>query len=361
MLAIVLSFLITLLMIAIILFTADVHSKLSLDHDLNGIQKMHETPTPRIGGLAIFISMSFMALYGANVSAVWASFYCGLITSVFFVFLGGLTEDLSKAVSPLVRISFVLFAILFGICVSHSIPLIRHMGGGAIDNLLISFDLLALFITCFAIVGISNAFNIIDGYNGLSSSAAIVNIFGLAYLAFMLDDTVISVISLGFAFSVLGFMVFNYPKGKIFLGDGGAYLIGFVIAVLSLNLIEHHVHQISPFSVLLLAVYPFTETVISMIRRKFIHRTSMTQPDNLHLHQLVYDRCLPRHLPLKVRNYRVMPIMLIFMLPQTILTVFFYKFNYIMLLGIAGYICYYLYFYMRLVRFKTPKYLLFNK
>lgn len=348
---------ISLLMCKVIIYTDKIHSQLSLDSQIEAIQKMHVHPVPRIGGVAIFVSLVFAALYSANLGLPWSGFYAGLITSLFFVFLGGLTEDLSKAVSPFVRMGFMLFAILYAVYISGTMPLIRHLGEHHI-NLILSFDIAAVLITCFAVIGISNAYNIIDGYNGLSSAASLLNVLGLAYLSYLLGDTVLFFISLSLIAAILGFFVFNYPHGKLFLGDGGSYSLGFVISLISLNLVEHHHHHISPFAVLLLVVYPFTETVFTIIRRKFVHKTRAMQPDNLHLHQLVFDRCLPTHLPLLWRNCRVMPIMLLFMLPQTFLVMLFYKSTSIMLLGIAVYVCFYVYFYLRLARFKTPKWMI---
>jgi len=348
---------ISLLMCKMIIYTNEIHSLLSLDSQIDGIQKMHTHPVPRIGGVALFVSLVFGALYSANLGLPWSGFYSGLITSLFFVFFGGLTEDLSKAVSPLVRIGFMLFAIIYAVYISGTMPLIRHLGDHHLDYVL-SFDIAAIFITCFAVIGISNAYNIIDGYNGLSSAASIINTAALAYLAFLLGDTTLLVISLSLIAAILGFFIFNYPYGKLFLGDGGSYSLGFIISLISLNLVEHHHHLISPFAVLLLVAHPFTETVFSILRRKFIHKTRAMQPDNLHLHQLVFDRCLPTHLPLLWRNCRVMPIMLFFMLPQTLLVIFFYKSNLVMLLGIVIYVCFYIYFYLRLAKFKTPKWMI---
>lgn len=352
-----LTFIVSLLMIKVIIYTSDIHAQVTLDHDLSSVQKMHEHAVPRIGGLAIFVSMTFTALYGANIGAPWAPFYAGLITSLFFVFVGGLTEDLSKAVSPAIRMVFMTAAVVFAVFISHTMPMIRHLDHGSLD-LVLSVDVLAFVITCFAVVGVANSYNIVDGYNGLSSTSAMINALGLAYLSWRLSDMTLVVVAISFTAAVFGFWLYNYPRGKIFLGDGGAYSVGFMIAFISINLVERHAGAISPYAVLLLAAYPITETVFTIVRRKFIHKTKATQPDNLHMHQLVFDRCLPRNSPMLYRNARVMPLMLTIVIPPTILAVICYKSTLIMLLGILGYICYYTYFYLRLVKFKTPKILI---
>lgn len=357
MFVVVFSFLISLLMVKVIIYTNDVHSKVTLDSDTSAIQKMHEHSVPRIGGLAIFVSITITTLYGDSVNAIWSSFYSGLIVASFFVFIGGITEDLSKSVSPAVRMLFMITAVVFAVFISHSMPMIKHFANENIDYVL-GVDALAFMITCFAVVGISNSFNIIDGYNGLSATATIVNTLALAYLSWKLNDHNLMIISLSITMAVFGFLVFNYPYGKIFLGDGGSYTIGFIISLISINLIEGHIGQISPFAVLLLVVYPFTETVFTIFRRKIIHKTKATQPDNLHLHQLIFDRCLPHNLPLLYRNSRIMPLMLMFILPQSIFCIVFYNNTRAILFGIVAYVCYYVYLYWRLATFRTPKYLI---
>lgn len=352
-----LTFIVSVLMIKVIIYTSDIHAQVTLDHDLSGVQKMHEHAVPRIGGLAIFVSMTFTALYGANIGAAWAPFYAGLITSLFFVFVGGLTEDLSKSVSPAVRMMFMAAAVVFAVFISHTMPMIRHLDHGGL-NLVLSVDVLAFVLTCFVVLGAANAYNIIDGYNGLSSTSAIINVLGLAYLSWCLSDMTLVVIAVSFTAAVFGFWLYNYPKGKIFLGDGGAYLIGFMVAFISINLVERHVGQISPYAVLLLGSYPVMEMAFTIVRRKFIHKTKATQPDSLHMHQLVFDRCLPRNSPILYRNARVMPLMLTIIIPPAIVALIWYKSTLIMLLGLLGYICYYTYFYLRLVKFKTPKILI---
>ncbi|RTK97242.1 MAG: hypothetical protein EKK64_02010 [Neisseriaceae bacterium] len=350
---------VSILMTKIIIYISDTHAKISLDHDTSGIQKMHDHVVPRVGGLAIFVALSFTALYGANVSAVWTSFYCGVVTSAFIVFIGGLTEDLSKAVSPAVRIFFMCIAVAIACFVTHSMPLIKHLDHQIIDRL-VAFDVVAFAITCFAVVGISNSFNIIDGYNGLSSMTAMISALVIAYLAWQLNDYNVLFVSMSLFAAIAGFFIFNYPHGRIFLGDGGAYSVGFIIALLALNLVEGHSGEISPFAALLIVSYPFTETVFSIVRRKFIHKTKSTEPDNLHMHQLVFDRCLPVNLSLIYRNSRVMPLMTIFIWPPALATMLFYKSTVIMLSSIVLYVIFYVYFYFRLVHFKTPKFLIFK-
>lgn len=349
----VLAFIMSFLMCRIVLFTANVNNSILMDDQLEDIQKMHDKPVPRIGGAAIFTSLVFISVYGATIAAKWSQFYSGLLISVFFVFLGGFTEDVSKRVTPLVRLIFIISAVIFAVFVVHSMSLIRNLNHQTLNQLL-TFDAISFIITCFAVVGISNAYNMVDGYNGLSSMAAILNVAGLYYLSYMLNDTNSQFCCQILIAAILGFFVFNYPRGKIFLGDGGSYIIGFLISLISINIVESHRGAISPFAVLLLVAYPFTEAVFSIVRRKFIHKTSAMAPDNMHLHQLVFSRCLHEKLSLLQRNARVMPIMMIMMLPQLFCVMYYYDNNTIMLIGLLIYFIYYIYIYTMLIKFKTP-------
>lgn len=356
---ILISFLAALATCAGIIYTSKYHGRFTLDFTDSGVQKVHAVAVPRVGGLAIFVSMAFVAVYGAYQSLAWAQFYASIIGAIFFVFLGGITEDLSKLVSPMVRIGFMMASVIFALFITHSIPLVRHTANATLDGML-AIDALSFILTSFMVVGLSNAINIIDGYNGLASTASIFNLLGLAFLAWKFGDSQILVTSLSVAMAMLGFWVINYPRGKIFLGDGGAYLTGFVIAALSINLAEFHNSEISPYAVILLAIYPITEIFITIVRRKFVHKTISMGADRLHLHHLVFERCLPSTKELEQKNAWVLPIMLLFILPQFLLVILFYNNHLIMLAGIGAYLVFYIYFYQRLVQFRTPRFLVFK-
>lgn len=356
-LAVILTFFVSFVVAAIIVYTANDRNstgvKLGLDNNAGAVQRMHSAPVPRIGGVAIFASMIFCALYGASITASWNTLYSRLIMSVFFVFIGGLAEDLTGRVTPVMRLIFMISAVVFTVYFLSSMPVIKNIEADAFNKIL-QYDVVAFFITCFAVVGISNAYNIIDGYNGLSSLTAIINAFGLFYIGYILGDQNAVFCSLILIAAILGFLVFNYPFGKIFLGDGGSYTIGFLIAFISINLVGSHQGSISPFTVLLLVAYPFTEALFTIFRRKFIHKTRAMQPDSLHLHQLIFSRCLHENAPLLKRNARVMPLASVMMIPQTICAILWYNNSYMILLSLLAYWVFYVYNYVMLIKFKTP-------
>jgi UDP-GlcNAc:undecaprenyl-phosphate GlcNAc-1-phosphate transferase len=120
---------------------------------------------------------------------------------------------------------------------------------------------------------------------GIISTAAI------AFVAFKVGDLVLVYPALILIGAVMGFFIWNYPRGLVFLGDGGAYLIGFVISALSILLV-HRNPTVSPWFVLLVNVYPVFETLFTIWRRYIHEGRSAGLPDGAHFHSLIYRRVL---------------------------------------------------------------------
>lgn len=158
-----------------------------------------------------------------------------------------------------------------------------------IDNLKLAYPFAAIAITCFAIGGVANAFNIIDGYHGLSAMVAVIILSGIAYVVFQVSNYSIMIAALAMIGALLGFLVSNYPRGLIFLGDGGAYFVGFWIAELSVLLTSRH-PEVSKWFLLLLCFYPIFETLFTIYHRVVLKGVHPGMPDTSHLHQLIYMR-----------------------------------------------------------------------
>lgn len=263
------------------------HTRFSGDSDLSGVQKFHVLIVPRVGGVSIFLGI-FLALcvrYFENAEV--GLFGLLLVACSLPAFLFGLTEDLTKKVGVKVRLLATLVSAgLAGYFLNAWLGSVQVLG---IDNLILAYPLVAVSITCFAVGGVANAFNIIDGYNGLSSMVAIIILSGIAYVAFQVNDYPIMIAALAMIGALMGFLIFNYPRGAIFLGDGGAYFVGFWIAELSVLLTAHH-PEVSKWFPLLLCLYPIFETVFTIYRRVVLQKSHPGMPDALHLHQLIYLR-----------------------------------------------------------------------
>jgi len=279
------SFLISLILNALIVLF---HKRLSFVNDYSdGPQKFHTGFTPRVGGIAVFASFASVSAYAYFVYN--QPFFLLLSVVSLPTFLGGFADDITNKTPPFIRLmlstaSAILFIWLLG-------GYLHRLDIPFIDTLMKS-KWIAYTVTIVAIAGVSNAFNIIDGYNGLIAIVSIITYLSLGYVAFKVHDNTVFAASLVMAGSVAGFFVLNYPFGKIFLGDGGAYLIGFVIAVLSIMLINRH-HQVSVWFPFLVVIYPVFEVLFSIYRRKFVMKTSPTKPDGYHLHTLIYKRVVP--------------------------------------------------------------------
>ncbi len=354
------SFFISLIMVKLILFTNDVHYHLSHDHDLVGVQKYHEVPVPRIGGMAIFVAFLLSTLLINNMGSEWGRFVSGVAISVFFIFLGGITEDLTKDFGPFKRVAFMSLGTFIAIFAVNILPVIYNLGIPLVDSQLKTYYFTCLLFTVLLVVGVTNSFNLIDGYHGISSFCGMVGLLTIATIAYKLGCIEVYYTSLTMVGAILGFFIYNYPRGKLFLGDGGAYLIGFSIAVLGIYLSQKYHDKFKPLSLLLIVSYPVIEVLFTIYRRRLVKKVHAMRPDQMHLHQLIYHRCLPLALGNK-RNCRVLPRVLPFILPQALLTVFFNDRLYVIAIGLILSLFIYIYSYIALIKFRTPWWLFSRK
>ncbi len=281
------SLLVTFLFVLLIVRYNHLHAHLTSDFDFAGVQKFHNVAVPRVGGVAIIfaIILALSAHYFHN--AKESTFSLLLVVSALPAFIFGFAEDLTKKVGVRIRLlSTVASAGLAGYFLNAWLSSVQIFG---IDNLMLTYPFLAIAITCFAVGGVANSFNIIDGYNGLSAMVAVIILVSIAYVAFQVDDFSIMIAALAMIGSLLGFLIWNYPRASIFLGDGGAYLIGFWIAELSVLLTTRH-PEVSKWFPLLLCFYPIFETLFTIYRRVLIKKSHPGMPDAFHLHQLIYGR-----------------------------------------------------------------------
>jgi UDP-N-acetylmuramyl pentapeptide phosphotransferase/UDP-N-acetylglucosamine-1-phosphate transferase len=172
---------------------------------------------------------------------------------------------------------------------------------------LLSLTLFSVAFTAFAVGGVANAINIIDGFNGQASGFVILALIGLALMATTSHDSNLALTCLCLAAAVLGFWLVNWPWGKIFLGDGGSYFVGFALAWFCVMLVERN-REITAFAPLLVCIHPVTEVLFSIYRRR-IRSHHPGHPDRLHLHSLAMRRLVRPwlgrllHSPAQVRQH----------------------------------------------------------
>lgn len=360
----ILAFMASLLITLWIVRSSHLHGRFTGDSDLSGVQKFHTVVVPRVGGVAIILGV-FLALtarYFQNAEV--GTFSLLLLVSSLPTFFSGLTEDVTKKVGVKIRLlATVLSAGLAGYFLNAWLSSVQILG---IDDLMLAYPLAAIAITCFAVGGVANAFNIIDGYNGLSSMVAVIILAGIAYVAFQVGDVPIMIAALAMIGALLGFLVFNYPRGLIFLGDGGAYLIGFWIAELSVLLTARH-SEVSKWFPLLLCFYPIFETLFTIYRRVILKRVHPGMPDAAHLHQLIYMRIVRWSLgsnddELKSqRNAMTSPYLWVLATLSVIPAILFWR-DHMVLKGFAVlFAVTYIWFYWSIVRFKIPSWIFLKR
>lgn len=270
-----------------LILTTRWHGWLSLDHDLTGTQKFHERPVPRVGGIGVTFGLLAGAVGFAIVTDTGTHQEAALLVLCGApAFAAGLLEDMTKRVSVSARLlaTFVSAALAAWLLDAQ----LTRLDTPGLDQLM-TFAPVAILFTCFAVGGVANAVNIIDGFNGLAAGSVALMLFGLAGLAFIYEDQLVVQLCLLGAFALLGFLVLNFPMGKIFLGDGGAYLAGFWLAECTVLLLARN-PDISTWAPLLICIYPVWETFFSMWRKSIYRKTGSGKPDRVHFHMLVFRR-----------------------------------------------------------------------
>ena len=157
--------------------------------------------------------------------------------------------------------------------------------GGPVIEMLTLYTFPSIILTLLVSGGISHSLNLIDGLNGLAIAVSIVIALGLMSVAVSVGDYQISHLLLLITGALLGLLVFNYPFGKLFLGDAGAYCLGHILAWIAILLLNRH-PEIAPFSMLLIFFWPIADMIFSIFRR-YRSGKPIDQPDRLHFHQLV--------------------------------------------------------------------------
>ncbi len=241
--------------------------------DAPGPLKIHSQPIPRLGGVAIAIAIVAAAFLSGPHAAMHAwPFFAALA----LVWAAGLADDL-RGVSPWTRLAAQLAA---GVLLWQHGWRLSILGGGALN----------LAATAFFVAGFANSANLLDGMDGLA--VGIVGIIAAAYLA--LPGALMNPFALAVAWGLLGacagFILSNFPRAEIFLGDAGSNLLGFGVAFLGLNLYRPHTTTRSIlFFPLLSAALPLLDAVLAMVRR-LRNRSSPFSGDRFHFYDLLSAR-----------------------------------------------------------------------
>ncbi len=243
-------------------------------------QASHSQPTSRLGGVACIISMMIGSFFINDANIYF------LIVSSFPVFVAGGLEDLGYGVKANFRLFFAIISGFLAILLT----------GIWLDDVdltilkpILAIVPIAVCFTAFASAGISNSINLIDGVNGLSSGVIAIISASLGFICFSFEEIFLCKLCLALLASIMGFFIWNYPRGLVFLGDAGAYTYGHILTWISILLVSRH-PEISAWAIFCVFFWPIADTGFAICRR-LIKGRPINEPDRMHFHQLVM-RCL---------------------------------------------------------------------
>jgi len=243
-------------------------------------RRMHKHPIPRFGGIAMYcgILVAFVSLKPLNTQTL------GLLIGSAFIVLVGIIDD-RKGLRPIVKLilQIIAAAILW-------ISKIRITG--FTNPFTSNFITIPLWVSCIItiiwIVGITNTINLIDGLDGLAAGITFIASMSVAYTAYYKQMSETLIIVLAIAGSTLAFLVYNSYPAKIFMGDAGSMLLGYLMSSVSLIGIapSKSAMLFSTIVPVLVLALPIFDTAFAIVRRVANHRPIM-QADKGHLHHRI--------------------------------------------------------------------------
>jgi len=248
--------------------------------------KTHKTPTPLFGGLSIFAAFAL----SLAVMRFYTSFPTGTLRDLRVILLGGgvmfllgFIDDLRKPdglgfkVKFAVQFAVAFFTVLYGVRINFIQP-----------------DYLSFALSVFWIVGVSNAFNIIDIMDGLSAGQAALAAFGFLLIAFPSESIYVNFASASLAGAALGFLPYNFSKKyKIFMGDSGSLFCGFVLALVAMGTKYSAVNPLGVYAPLFILAVPIYDTIfVSVLRLRRGHSPFLGSRDHfaLRLEKIGFSR-----------------------------------------------------------------------
>ena len=239
---------------------------------------VHHGKIVRIGGLGIYVAFLIgMAIFVKADKTFNAIMIGGLV-----VFLGGLIDDIYD-LKPMVKMAFQIVGAL----------IVVLMGDVQLDAINFSFihlnfSPIAFIVTMFWIVGVTNAINLIDGLDGLSSGITVIVLCVTGLIAYFMKRIDVSTVALILIGAIMGFLPYNFHPASIFVGDCGALFMGFMLACLSLLGFKTSTFITLGFPIIILFV-PLADTSLAIIRRK-AKGQKVTDADRSHLHHILMYR-----------------------------------------------------------------------
>lgn len=244
-------------------------------------RKLHSTPTPRLGGIAIFIAFLFSALIFTPQDLALR----GLLAGGLVIFATGIADDLHGLTSKQ-KFAGQIVGCLVTIVVSDL--WLQRFGDPLATGPVVFPPWAGIPFTIFAVVGVTNAINLIDGLDGLAGGVSVMALVAFAVLGLLDGNTLAVILAVALAGAILGFLKYNFYPARIFMGDTGSLTVGFVLGFLAVHLTQRpggHVNVLAPVLVLGLPVFD----ALWVMSRRAIRRMSPFSPDRTHVHHKFLD------------------------------------------------------------------------
>ena len=267
------------------------------------IQRIHLNETPRLGGFILILSLIFFVAFSNTNESI--QLLKIILICLIPIIIVGIKEDLFHNVEPAIRLLALLFVgWLFRAQFTGPLPVLTDVP--LIGKLLVLQGGISVFYI-LSMVAVANGMNLIDGVNGLCGAVALSILSALLFLSYKTSDIVMLYLIFSVILILIPFMLINYPFGRIFLGDLGAYSLGLIVSMLTIILFGRH-PEISPWGAVLILIYPATEVVFSLLRR-MVKGASIYHSDTAHLHLKLFHFFRPQPHYKKIANALVTPVL----------------------------------------------------
>lgn len=283
--------------------------------EISQIQNVHEGKVSRLGGIGVILSSIFYSIISDFDQLLFT-----IIISLIFI-VPAIIDDLHFKINPYIRLLLILLSSFIIIINFNILP---QFDFGSLNLILNNHFFQIIFFT-LALACVINGQNIIDGTNGLSALTSLSIFSSITFLSHTVGDIELFYFSLFVSSLIVSFLLFNYPFGKIFLGDSGSYFLGFISGYLIIKIFSENA-DIPTWIAVIILFYPTLEVVFSYLRKIF-SKTSPFYPDNKHLHLKIYFLLNSNNqISPKLANALVAPFLTIIWLLPLVIIPFLLKF-----------------------------------
>jgi len=242
-----------------------------------GQRKLHESPVPLLGGVAIVLAFVVASVLLVSTEPLMRAFLAGIL----IIALIGLADDLWHF-RPLFKFTGEIIAslvfLVFSTTALHSLG--DLLGGGVVTT-----GRYALAVSVFCMIGVMNAMNMADGLDGLAGGISLIACVFLAWFSLLSGQTFLTSLLVALAGCLVGFLYYNRYPAKVFMGDTGSLVLGYVLSIICILMVENRTVRVSvaPVSMAIIMGLPIVDTILVMTNR-IVHGRSPFAADNTHLH-----------------------------------------------------------------------------